>query len=219
DAVLLAVEVDRPVFLALELLDLQLALDDEAQCRALHPSRRQSPADLLPQQRRKVEADEVVERAARLLRVDELHRDGARMFHRILDGTLGDLVENHALELLVLQHLARLEDLRKMPGDGLALTVRVRGEQYRVRMLDGLGDGIHMPLVALYELVLHAEVVVGIDGAGLRHQIADVPVRGEDLEILAEILLERLRLRRRFDDEQMRGHGERGVIPFSFYNG
>jgi hypothetical protein len=32
--------VDRPVFLGLELLDLELALDDEAQRRALH-----APAD------------------------------------------------------------------------------------------------------------------------------------------------------------------------------
>ncbi len=36
DAALLAVEVDRPVFLALEALDLELALDDEPQGRALH---------------------------------------------------------------------------------------------------------------------------------------------------------------------------------------
>jgi hypothetical protein len=47
--VLHAVEMDRPVFLRLEALDLELALDDEAQRRALHPAGRQAPADLLPQ--------------------------------------------------------------------------------------------------------------------------------------------------------------------------
>ncbi len=51
-----------------------LALADHAQRRALHAAGRQTAAHLLPQQRRQVEADEIVERAARLLRVDQVDR-------------------------------------------------------------------------------------------------------------------------------------------------
>ena len=53
--------------LGLEALDLLLALHDEAKRRALHAARRQPAPDLLPQQRREIEADQVIERAPRLL--------------------------------------------------------------------------------------------------------------------------------------------------------
>ncbi len=206
-----------PVLARLEVLDLDLALDDQAQGRALHAAGREPAADLLPEERRKVEADEVVEGAARLLRVHELHRDVAGVLHRVLHGALGDLVEHHPLERLVLERALGLQDLGQVPGDGLAFAVRVRCEEDGVGVLDGLGDGIDVLRVAVDDLVLHAEVVVGIDGAGLRHEVADMAVGGQDLVVLAEVFLERLRLRGRLDDEQVGGHGS-GISFFSFYN-
>ena len=37
----------------------------------------------------------------------------------------------------------------------------------------------------------------------LRHEIAHMAVRGEDLKVLAEVLVDRLRLGRRFDDNEI----------------
>ena len=81
----------------MEVLDLRFALADEAQRDALHAARGQAGLDLLPQQRRQVEPDQVVERAPRLVGVDEVvvHallglRDG--LAHRVLR----DLVEADA---------------------------------------------------------------------------------------------------------------------------
>ena len=61
-----------PVLLGLEGIDLGLAFADHAQRRTLHAPGRQPAPYLLPQQRRKIESDQVVERAARLLRVHQL---------------------------------------------------------------------------------------------------------------------------------------------------
>ena len=66
--------LDGPVLLGDEGSDFLLALADHAQRRALHAPRREAAAHLLPQQRGEIEADQVVERTARLLRVDQLHR-------------------------------------------------------------------------------------------------------------------------------------------------
>jgi hypothetical protein len=68
----LALGFQRPVFLGLEDGDLVLALADHAQRGALHAACRQAAAHLLPEQRREIESDQVVERAACLLRIDEV---------------------------------------------------------------------------------------------------------------------------------------------------
>ena len=214
DLVLVAVEVQRPVFLALEFLDLELALHDEAQRRALHAAGGKPAPDLLPEQGREIEAHEVVESAPRLLRVHEVHGDHPWMGYRFLHRALRDLVEDHALQLLVLERLPRLEDLREVPCDRLAFAVRVRREEDRVRVLHRLRDRLHVLGVPLDELVLHPEVVVRVHGPALGHEVAHVPVGGEDLVVLAEVFLERLRLRRRFDDEEIRCHGIPGEVLF-----
>src|SRR5690606_28469867 len=40
----------------------------------------------------------------------------------------------------------------------------------------------------------------------LGNQVAHVPIRGQDGEVLAEVFVDRLGLGRRFDDEQVLGH-------------
>ena len=63
-----------------------------------------------------------------------------------------------------------------------------------------------MARVLLQHLVLHGETAIGIDGAFLRHEIAHVTVRGEHLEVLAEVLLDGTRLGGRLDDDEILGH-------------
>ena len=104
-AVLFQVSLDRPVFARREFLDFFFALHNHAQRRALHASRRQAAAHLLPQQWRQVEAHQVVERAPCLLGVDQVGRQLARVLDGFVDGALGDLVKHHAVDALVLERL------------------------------------------------------------------------------------------------------------------
>ena len=69
---------ERPVFARDERLDLELAVADEAQRHRLHAAGRARAGELAPQDRRQREADEVVERAARQVGVDERLVDLAR---------------------------------------------------------------------------------------------------------------------------------------------
>ena len=62
---------DRPVFARDERFDLALAVADEAQRHRLHAARRARAGQLAPQHRRQVEADQIVERAARHVGVDQ----------------------------------------------------------------------------------------------------------------------------------------------------
>ena len=125
---LVAVEMQRPVFTALEILYLLLALDEEPQRGALHPAGRQAWADFFPQQGRQIETNQVIERPARLLCVHQRHGDTTGMGNRFLDRGFGDLVEHDPVQFLVLQQLLVFKDLRKMPGNGFALAVGVGRE-------------------------------------------------------------------------------------------
>jgi hypothetical protein len=69
---LLGLGIHRPVLARHKRCDLFLALADHAQRRALHAAcRGAGQTGLLPQQRREVEADQVVERAPREVRLDQ----------------------------------------------------------------------------------------------------------------------------------------------------
>ena len=92
----------RPVFARLEGLDLHLALDDQAQADRLHPSRRFRAGQLAPENRGKVEADEVIERAAGQISLHQRRVDVAGMGHRLGHGGFGDRVEGDAADGLAL---------------------------------------------------------------------------------------------------------------------
>ena len=169
--------------------------------------------DLLPQQRREVEADQVVERAARLVGIHQVLVDAAlglldRRAHRVL----GDLVEAHALEVLALERAVLVQDLGQVPGDRLALAVRVGREVEGVRLFHRALDRVDLRLALVDELVLHLEVALGVDRAFLLDEVAHVAVRGQDLEVRAEVLLDRFRLGRRLDDDEICAHFL-GLIP------
>ena len=75
-----SVAVTRPIFLGAEQLDLALAIDDQAQRHRLDAAGRFRAGQLAPQHRREGEADEIIERAAGAVGVDqilvELRADG-----------------------------------------------------------------------------------------------------------------------------------------------
>src|SRR6185312_4696492 len=125
----LALALERPVLPRLEGRDLLLALADHAQRGALNAPCREAAPHLLPQERRKIESDEVVESAARLLRVHELRGDVARLGDCVANRVLSDLVENDAMDPLAAELTPLLEDLGEMPGDRLAFAVGIGREQ------------------------------------------------------------------------------------------
>ena len=71
-AVLLEGGADRPIFLRLEDLDLALAVDDQPKRDRLHAAGRLRAGKLAPQDRRKGEADQIIERAPRPVGVDQI---------------------------------------------------------------------------------------------------------------------------------------------------
>ena len=69
---------DAPIFLRAEQLDLALAIDDQAQRDRLDAARRLGAGQLAPQHRREREADQIIERAARPIGVDQILVERAR---------------------------------------------------------------------------------------------------------------------------------------------
>jgi len=88
-----------------------------------------------------------------------------------------------------------------MPGDGLALAVRVGGEDQLVGTLHGLGDLGDVLGAPALDFPNHLEVGFGIDRAVLRGQVADMPEGGQDVVVRPQIFVDRLRLGRRLDDD------------------
>ena len=119
-----------------EFLDLQLAVADEPQRHRLHAAGRARARQLAPEHRREREADEIIERAAREIGVDQRAVDRARVLHRLGHRLLGDGVEHDALDLLALQRVLLLEHFEHVPGDRLALAVGVGGEDQLVGAFD-----------------------------------------------------------------------------------
>ena len=201
-----ALRRDRPVLLRLERLDLFLALDDQAQRRRLHTAGGQPGLDLAPQHRAEVEADQVIERAPRLLRIDQIKLQFARMRDCFLDRLRRDFGEHHPVQRASFEQAALAQDLADVPADRLALAIQVGCEVEGISLLGGLGDRLDVPLVLLDQFVAHGEIAIGIDRALAWHQIAHMAIGGEDMKVLAEVFVDRLGLGGRLDDEQVLGH-------------
>jgi len=113
----------------------------------------------------------------------------------------GDLVKLDALGR------AQLEHFRQVPGYGLALTVRVGGQDdvapvlldRRAKLVDRLSPAFH-------HLVVRLEAVLHVDGHLLSRQVADVAHRGKDVETIPQEPLQSPRLGGGLDDDQTFGH-------------
>ena len=209
-AVLLEQRLDRPVLDRLERANLALALDDEPKRDGLHASGRQSLLDGLPQHRARLVADETIEHATRLLRFDLLAVDDAGVQDRALDRVLRDLVEEHALDRQTRRATLRRDLRRHVPGDRLALAIRVGGDQHFLAVLRRalqLGDRLFL---AGDRNEVGREAVLDVDAELLLGQIHDVADRGANAVAAAEVLADRLRLGRRLDDDE-RARAARGA--------
>ncbi|OIQ68092.1 hypothetical protein GALL_503200 [mine drainage metagenome] len=105
----------RPVFARHEFLDFEFAVADQPKRHRLHPPCGARAGQFAPQHGRECEADQIIQRAARHIGVDQRAIDLARMLHRFRDGLLGDGVEHHALDRLVLERALLLQHLQHVP--------------------------------------------------------------------------------------------------------
>ncbi len=191
----------RPVFAGDEFFDLELAVADEPQCDRLHAPRRLGPRQLAPQHRRKRKADEIIERPAREIGVDQRLIDLAGMLHRLRHRLLGDGVEDDPLDLLVLEGPLLPQRLEDVPGDRLALAVGVGGENQLVGALDGGRDAVETLLRLRIDFPKHVEIVLGIDRPILGREVPHMAERSKNLIAAAEISVDRLGLGGEFDDD------------------
>ena len=79
----------------------------------------------------------------------------------------------------LLQRPLFLQNPQDMPGNRLALTIRVSGEDQLVRLFHGGGDLLHHLAGLAVDVPVHLEVFVGFDGAVLGGQIAHVSIGGD----------------------------------------
>src|SRR5437870_706467 len=194
--------LDRPVLLVRERADLTLVPADDPAGGRPHAARREPAAHLVPEQRRELVADQPVEDAARLLRVEAVAVELAGLLERLEDRLLRDLVEQHAVDVL----RPRAELLRDVPGDGFALAVGV-GRQVDVLLVLGrLLDVLEHLRLALDDVVLGREVALDVDPELRLGQVHHVADGGLHLVVPPEVLAERLGLGRRLDDDEVLGH-------------
>ena len=191
--------VEQPVLLRLEGADLVFAVDHDARGHRLHTAGGQAGLDLAPEQRAELIAHDAVKNAARLLCVDQILIDLARVLNALGDDLLRDLVERHALGLIVRQ----IQQLLQVPRNGLSLAVRVGRE------IDGAGRfgalfqvGDHVCAV-LHGQVLRRKIAVNVYAHGALGQVTQVAHRGHDVIVAAQIFLNGSGLRRRLDDHQI----------------
>src|SRR5439155_12709039 len=125
-------------------------------------------------------ADEAIDDPTRLLGIDKVRVDVARLGERLEDRPLRDLVEGPSPGL-VARHARGLSDV---PGNRLTFTVEVRREIDDVRALRFAGDRVDVFPAVVADDVFGGEIVVDVDAelalAGVLRKVAHVSVRGED---------------------------------------
>ena len=194
---------DVPVFLRDELLDLDLAIDNDAQRHRLHAAGRARARQLAPQHGREREAHEIVERAAGEICIHKLLVDLARVLDRLGHRLLGDGVERHALDRLALQDLAIVERFEHVPRDRLALAIRVGCEDQAVGIAHRIGDFLDVLDRLSVDVPRHREVLVGLHRTVFRGQVPDVAVRRHHLVPGPQVLVDGFDLSRRLDDDNL----------------
>jgi len=123
------------------------------------------------------------------------------MLHRLQHRLLGDGIEHHTLDrLLLVERVFFLEHLQHMPGDGFALAVGVGRQDELARPLHRPSDVVEALLRLVVDLPDHAEILLGIDRAVFGRQVADMAERGQYLVAGTQIFVDRLGLGRRFND-------------------
>ena len=191
------IDIDGPVLLRDEGLDLFFALDDHAQRDRLYPAGREAAADLFPENGADGVADQPVQHAPRLLGIDEVLVDRPGVLECLADGFGRDLVEDHALVRAVLE----VGGFDEVPRDRFALAVWVSRQEDLAggagRFLDLLYDGA----LLLRNDVARLKSILNINTEPALRQVTHVPNRGPNIVLGPKNAGKRPCLGRRFDDD------------------
>src|SRR6185369_11970173 len=112
-------------------------------------------------------------------------------------------VEEDAPDVLLFRVAELLADV---PRDGLALAIRVGGQEDVLLVLRRLLDLREDGRLALDDVVLGFEVVLDVDAELRLREVHDVADRRLHLVVAAQVLGQRLRLGGRLDDDEMLRH-------------
>src|ERR1017187_6987899 len=202
---------DRPILLRLEGAYLTLAFDHQPHGDRLHAPGAQAARHALVQQRRNLVAHNPIQNASRLLRIDQLHVDLTGMVEGGAYRVLRDFVELDTEKLGAV--LLALQDLPQMPGNRLAFPIRIGRQVNLLGTLRGLlqfGDQC-FPLGG--DLVRGLELLLNLNTELALRQIPDVTHGGLHTEVRAQVLVDRLRFRGRFNDDQFFCHAFSSYDP------
>ena len=86
------------------------------------------------------------------------------------------------MQLAILQEFLFLENLGKVPGNRLTFAVRIGREIDVLCFSDSLLDRLDVLLVSFHQRIAHVKIVIRVDCAFFRQQIAHVTIRGDDVE-------------------------------------
>ena len=153
------VGVHFPVFFRNKRADLFFTLDHQLHGYRLHTTSRQATGDLGPQQRRNHVTHYTVEEAPRLLGIDPVDIQLARLGKRFLDGLLGNFVEHHAFVAAVVT----TNGFAQVPGNGFPLAIQVGCEIDGVSILGQTAQLFDHLLFAGKDLVLGFPAMFGIN--------------------------------------------------------
>ena len=191
--------VNRPVFLRLELADFVFSVHDDAQRYGLDTPRGKSSADFLRDKGTELIAHQPVENPPRLLRVDPVDVDAARMAHTVLHTCFGDLIELHSLAII----LGQPENVREVPRNRLSLAVGVGRE---INIVAFFGKSLQLLdelFLALDDIILRRKMVFDVHAETRLRQIAHVSHGRNYLEIATEIFFDCFGFGRRLHNNQI----------------
>src|SRR3546814_18636212 len=112
----------------------------------------------------------MIRRPPRSTRTDTLF-PYTTLFRSLLHFTLRDFVKHHALDWLVLQRVFFAQQFGQMPGNRLALAIRVGRKPELVSALERGHDRPHVLFVAVDDLVLHLEAIRNGDRTALGQRL------------------------------------------------
>jgi len=147
----------------------------------LHATGRQPGLDFAPQYGRQLEADDAVKHAACLLCIYEVHIYGARLLDGVENGAFGDFVEHYASCGLGIE----AQNFAQMPCYGLSFAVFIRCQPHGLCLLGGAAQLAYEILLVIRNFVDGLKTIVDIDAETMFFQVADMPVAGHDLIVVA----------------------------------
>ena len=192
-----------PIFPRLVRFDLALAFHHQAQCHRLHAACALGAGQLAPQHRGKREAHQIIQRTPRQIGIDQRLIQIARRLHGLGDSGLGDFIERHPARPALGQRALVFQPFQQMPADRLALAIRIGRQDHTVRPLRRLANGGELLGTVRRNLPRHGEILGGVHRSVAGRQIAHMAKTGQHLIAAAEVLVDGLRLGRRFNDNEL----------------